>query len=34
MQISAKDYLETALHPVTGEGPSVAAKNEIRASIK
>lgn len=34
LQISAKDYLETALHPVDGDGPSVKAKNDIRASIK
>ncbi|GFH07956.1 GBP-domain-containing protein, partial [Haematococcus lacustris] len=33
-KISAKEYLETALHPVDGEGASVKAKNEIRSSIK
>jgi len=33
-KISARDYLETALAPVAGEGPSVKAKNDIRASIK
>ncbi|KAJ9517470.1 hypothetical protein QJQ45_024931 [Haematococcus lacustris] len=33
-KISAKEYLETALHPVDGEGASVRAKNEIRSSIK
>jgi hypothetical protein len=33
-QITARDYLETALMPVEGEGPSIRAKNEIRGSIK
>jgi hypothetical protein len=33
-QFSASDYLETALLPVAGSGPAVAAKNAIRASIK
>lgn len=32
-QITPRDYLETALRPVSGTGPSVAAKNGIRASI-
>eukprot|EP00798_Chlamydomonas_sp_ICE-L_P010743 gene10744-17818_t len=32
--ITARDYLETALLPVAGVGPSVEAKNSIRASIK
>lgn len=32
-QITARDYLETALRPVSGSGPSVAAKNGIRSSI-
>ena len=34
LQISAKDYLETALLPVPGSGASVEAKNSIRSSIK
>lgn len=33
-KITAKDYLETALMAVEGEGASVKAKNEIRSSIK
>ncbi|KAF5843640.1 guanylate-binding protein [Dunaliella salina] len=33
-KITAAEYLETALHPVAGEGQSVASKNEIRGSIK
>lgn len=33
-QITAKQYLETALEPVTGHGGAVEAKNGIRASIK
>lgn len=32
-KITPRDYLETALRPVSGTGPSVAAKNGIRASI-
>ncbi len=32
-KISARDYLETALRPVAGSGPSVEAKNGIRTSI-
>lgn len=34
VQVTAKDYLETALLPVPGTGDSVNAKNGIRASIK
>lgn len=34
LQITAQDYLETALMPVPGAGPSVEAKNQIRSSIK
>lgn len=33
-QFSARDYLETALMPVSGAGSAVEAKNGIRASIK
>jgi hypothetical protein len=33
-QVTARDYLETALLPVGGTGDSVKSKNEIRASIK
>mmetsp|Transcript_35733 Transcript_35733/g.79501 ORF Transcript_35733/g.79501 Transcript_35733/m.79501 type:complete len:796 (+) Transcript_35733:196-2583(+) len=33
-KVTAKDYLETALMPVTGSGASVEAKNAIRSSIK
>ncbi|KXZ50367.1 hypothetical protein GPECTOR_16g540 [Gonium pectorale] len=32
-KITARDYLETALRPVAGSGPAVAAKNAIRSSI-
>ncbi|KAG2488736.1 hypothetical protein HYH03_012735 [Edaphochlamys debaryana] len=32
-KITPRDYLETALQPVPGAGPSVASKNAIRASI-
>ncbi|GLC35099.1 hypothetical protein PLESTM_000279400 [Pleodorina starrii] len=32
-KITPRDYLETALQPVPGTGPAVAAKNAIRASI-
>mmetsp|Transcript_32011 Transcript_32011/g.71133 ORF Transcript_32011/g.71133 Transcript_32011/m.71133 type:complete len:534 (-) Transcript_32011:285-1886(-) len=34
VQVSARDYLETALMPSGGSGPAVEAKNAIRASIK
>ncbi len=34
LQITAKEYLETALQLVPGDGPSIKAKNEIRSSIK
>ncbi|KAG1669136.1 hypothetical protein FOA52_002647 [Chlamydomonas sp. UWO 241] len=33
-KVTPQDYLETALLPVPGTGPSVVAKNQIRASIK
>ena len=33
-QVTARDYLETALLPVGGSGASVKSKNEIRDSIK
>lgn len=32
--VTPRDYLETALRPVSGSGPSVESKNQIRASIK
>jgi hypothetical protein len=32
-QITARDYLETALKPVPGSSPAVEAKNAIRRSI-
>jgi len=32
--VTPRDYLETALRPVSGTGPSIEAKNQIRASIK
>lgn len=34
LQITAKEYLETALQLVPGEGQSIKSKNEIRTSIK
>lgn len=34
MQITAKDYLETALVAMPGVGPSVESKNAIRESIR
>ncbi|GAX73400.1 hypothetical protein CEUSTIGMA_g853.t1 [Chlamydomonas eustigma] len=34
VKVTPKDYLETALLPVSGSGASVQAKNGIRASIK
>ena len=34
IQVTPRDYLETALLPVSGSGASVQAKNGIRASIK
>lgn len=34
VQVTATDYLETALMPVPGTGPAVEAKNAIRYSIK
>mmetsp|Transcript_15229 Transcript_15229/g.39199 ORF Transcript_15229/g.39199 Transcript_15229/m.39199 type:complete len:753 (+) Transcript_15229:129-2387(+) len=34
VDLTPRDYLETALRPVGGSGPSVEAKNQIRASIK
>jgi hypothetical protein len=33
-QVTAREYLEAALTPVPGGGPSVEPKNAIRASIK
>jgi hypothetical protein len=34
VEVTPRDYLETALRPIGGTGPSVEAKNQIRASIK
>ena len=32
-QITPREYLETALRPLSGSGPSVEAKNQVRNRI-